>query len=242
MNWSTHFQEVSKRPPETMRRKAPPSRAAYQALSRSQPTASFGTTLFGKYTVAELQSLINAKDDEFTNLAKYAPKASAAWQSDLKALQSDYNTARTAGMNAIASQKYSIFADNLNPEGDSYYKAILSVFNPRWQQHDASTDRLLSLHSRLAAEGITIAPYTVRQPGAKDDAANYMQQHPVDFFITDPGTKLFEGAKDVASKAADWTRPIVIAVAALATVMGFFLIKSYLPPPRHLETLGTPGA
>jgi hypothetical protein len=220
MDWSTHF----------------------QALSRGHsPTASFGTTLFGKYTIAELQSLINGKDDEVANFAKYTSKASPAWQSDFKALQSDYTQARTAGVNAIAGQKYSIFADNLNPEGDSYYKAILSVFNPRWQQHDGATDRAVSLMNRLNAEGIKVAPYTVRQPGPKDDAMNYAQQHPVDYFITSPAQQLIQGAGDIAKPVLDWTRPIVIAIAALATVMGFFLIKSYLPTPRsNLGTLGAP--
>src|ERR1700677_922679 len=177
VDWAHHFQAVS---------------------SGNQPTASFGTTLFGKYSIAELQSLINGKDDEISNLAKYAPHASAAWQSDFKALQTDYNIARTAGLNAIAGQKHSIFADNLNPEGDSYYKSILSVFNPWWQNHDATTDRLRLLHTRLASEGITVAPYTVRQPGASGDAANYMFQHPVDYFVTAPMTGLAHEAHDVA--------------------------------------------
>jgi hypothetical protein len=215
LNWAHHFQAVS---------------------SGRQPTASFGTTLFGKYTIAELQSLINGKDDEVAVLAKYSPKASSAWQSDFKALQSDYNTVRAAGMSAIAGQKYSIFADNLNPEGDSYYKAILATLNPRWQQHDASTDRIGLLHTRLASEGITVAPYTVRQPGPKDDATNYAQQHPVDYFIASPAQQLIQGAGDIAKPLLDWSRPIVIAVAAIASVMGFFLIKSYLPAPRQLGT------
>jgi hypothetical protein len=211
MSWATHFQAIS---------------------SGDQPTASFGTTLFGKYTVAELQSLINAKDDEVAVLTKYAPKASAAWQSDFKALQSDYAQVRAAGLAAIAGQKYSIFADNLNPEGDSYYKAILGTFNPRWQQHDASTDRLGLLHTRLASEGISVAPYTVRQPGPKDDAMNYAEAHPVDYFIASPAKGLIQGAQDAAKPLLDWSRPIVIAVAAIAGVMGFFLIKSYLPAPH----------
>ena len=217
MNWAHHFQAVS---------------------SGKRPTASFGTTLFGKYSIAELQSLIKGKDDEISNLAKYAPHASAAWQSDFKALQTDYNIARTAGINAIAGQKHSIFADNLNPEGDSYYKSILSVFNPWWQNHDATTDRLRLLHTRLASEGITVAPYTVRQPGASDDAANYMFQHPVDYFVTDPGTKLLQGAQDAAKSILDWSKPIIIAVAAIAGVLGFVVLKTYLPPPPR--QLGTP--
>lgn len=216
MNWATHFQAIS---------------------SGNEPTASFGTTLFGKYTVAELQSLINGKDDEMAVLAKYAPTASSTWQNDFRSLQGDYNQARAAGLAAIATQKYSIFADNLNPEGDSYYRAILGTINPNWQQHDASTDRIGLLHKKLATEGIKVAPYTVRQPGASDDAANYMFQHPVDFFVTDPTKKLIQAGQDITKPLLDWSRPIVIAVAAIAGVMGFFLIKSYLPPP-HLGTLG----
>ena len=211
----------------------------FQAVSSGRaPTASFGTTLFGKYTIAELQSLINGKDDEMTNLAKYAAKASPAWQNDFRTLQSDYAQARAAGLAAIASQKHSIFADNLNPEGDSYYRSILTVLNPRWQQHDASTDRVGLLHSRLASEGITVAPYTVRQPDASDDAANYMFQHPVDFFVTDPGTKLLHGAQDAAKPILDWSKPIIIAIAAIAGVLGFVVLKTYLPPPPR--QLGTP--
>ena len=218
MNWSAHFQAVS---------------------SGSAPTATFGTTLFGKYTIAELQSLINGKDDEMANLAKYAAKASPAWQNDFKTLQADYNKVRTTALAAIAGQKGGIFADNLNPEGDSYYKSILTVLNPRWQQHDASTDRVGLLHSRLASEGIAVAPYTVRQPDAKDDASNYMFNHPVDHFITDPYHHLKDDIGDAAKPLLDWSRPIIIAIAAIAGVLGFVVLKTYLPPPpRQLGTLG----
>ena len=216
MNWSSHFQAVS---------------------SGNEPTASFGTTLFGKYTIAELQSLINGKDDEMTNLAKYVGVASQGWQSDLKALQGDYVAARANGLKAIAGAKYSIFADNLNPDGDAPYKAILSVINPRWAEHDASTDRVGLLMSRLNAEGIKVAPYTVRQPGAKDDAANYMQQHPVDYFIADPASKIAQGAADAGKAALTWSKPVLIAAVCVAGAVGLILVKTYLPPP-HLGTLG----
>lgn len=217
MNWASHFQAVS---------------------SGSAPTASFGTTLFGKYTITELQDLINAKDDELANLAKYALSASPAVQSDFKTLQADYNKVRTTALAAITGQKGGIFADNLNPEGDSYYKSVLSVLNPRWAQHDATTDRVASLYTRVQAEGKTIAPYTVRQPGPKSDASNYMFNHPVDHFITDPYHHLKDDIGDAAKPLLDWSRPIIIAVAAIAGVLGFVVLKTYLPPPPR--QLGTP--
>ena len=64
-----------------------------------------------------------------------------------------------------------------------------------------------------------------------------MFQHPVDFFVTDPTKKLIQGGQDITKPLLDWSRPIVIAVAAIAGVMGFFLIKSYLPAPHR--QLGT---
>ena len=41
----------------------------------------------------------------------------------------------------------------------------------------------------------------------------------------------------ISHKVDTFLAAVVIAVAAIAGVMGFFLIKSYLPPP-HLGTLG----
>jgi hypothetical protein len=215
MSWATHF----------------------QAISKGAPTASFGTTLFGKYTVAELQDILNAKDDEMANLAKYAGSASSGWQSDFKALQADYAKARDAGLAAIASAKYSIFSDALNSDGDSYYRQVLATLNPRWEQHDASTDRVGILLARLKTEGKTVAPYAVRQPRAGSDAAAQMTAHPAQYFIQQPIQAAAGAAESAGSALATWSRPVVIAVAAIAGVMGFFLIKSYLPAPHR--QLGT---
>lgn len=216
MDWSSHFQAVS---------------------SGAEPTASFGTTLFGKYTLAELQSLVNGKDDEVANLAKYAAKASPAWQSDFKTLQADYAKARANAMAAIAGAKFSLFDDNLNPAGDEPYRALLSTLNSRWQAHDMTTDRVAILMSRLGAENIPVAPYTVRQPKSTDDATNWMVQHPAAYFVAEPAARIAQGAADVAQKAADWSKPIIIAAAVVAGMVGLVLVKTYLPPPpRQLGT------
>ena len=217
MNWALHF----------------------QAVSSGAPTASFGTTLFGKYTIAELQSLINSKDDEIAGLAKSMPGAPKDVQSDFEALRADYGKTRASAAAIIASTRHSLFDDDLNPAGDAPYRAVLATFNPNWEKHDASTSRTVAIVNRLRAAGKPVVPYTVRQPQAQDDAANWMLQQPLDYFVADPGGKLLQKTGDAAHAVADWTRPILIALGVIAAGLGFVLIKTYLPPPpRQLGTLG----
>jgi len=218
--------------------------AHFQALSRSKTTADFGT-VFGKYTVAELQDLVNAKDDEMANLAKYAASASSGWKSDFQQLQSDYAVARKSAQATLDAAKRSIFADNLNDSGDAPYRALMGAFNPRWQQNDASTNRPLQLLQRLNTEGVQVAPYTVRQPRETSDAYQYMARKPLQYFVADPVRQAahhvdsgIAAAEEGAKKAFEWSKPVLIAAAVVAGVLGFVLVKPYLPTPPHPQ-LGT---
>lgn len=209
--------------------------AQFRRISGPRPgfsqTASFGT-IAGLYTSGEVADLIAAKDKEISVLKKAAsdvvmtawaltdPSAAGSWKNDFTLLQHDYEAAKkSAGIQ------------------DTVYKAILTALNPNWQQHDASTDRLLDLNRRLAAAGHPVAPYTVPQPmhpdfdrhplqGAKDIASQAWDETVKDADV------LWQDTKDVAQKITTWSRPVLIAIAAIAALLGFTLIRVYLPAPQ----------
>ena len=216
MDWATHF----------------------QALSKGQPTASFGVTVTGAYSLAELQDLLDAKDKELLVLRADAeaffptwtakdPIVAANWKSNFQDLQKSYGDVRGRAQKEIASSH--LLPDNMVGE-DPLYKEVLATFNINWKQHDASTDRLVDLRSRLQAAGAKMTPYTVPQPRKGSD----FQQN-----VYKAADDAVKGVEDAAHKAADWSRPILIALGVIAAGLGFVLIKTYLPPPpRQLGTLG----
>lgn len=241
-------------------RKAPrPNWAAtFQAVSRGQaPTASFGEIL-GKHTIDELKDLINAKDDEFSNLDQVSathlpswnaasPAAAQAWKSDYAKLKSDYAAARAAAQEAIAKAGgkgalFQLTPDAINTTADVPYKLILSAINPRYNLHDASTDRLMQLRGRLAAAGAMMTQYAVRQPIYTQELGTMFTR------ATDPITQGIEAAAHAARKpigdAFDFAKYTIWFVIGGVVVLGFALIKAaapaagsiaraYLPPTPH---------
>ena len=123
--------------------------------------------------------------------------------------------------------------DSINTAGDEPYRLILSTLNPRWESHDASTDRGLSLMQRLNAENVKVAPYSVRQPRQTSDAPQYVSLQAKR--AVDAAAK---AAEDAGKKVFQWSRPVLIAAAVVAGVLGFVLVKPYLPTPSHPQ-LGT---
>jgi hypothetical protein len=244
MDWATHFQGVSR--------------------GRGRPKADFGVTLFGQYTIAELRDLVAAKDVEVNVLTKDGhaflptwsskdPGAASAWQSDLQKLTADYAASRASAQTALDAAGApgtmgSIFADNRNPAGDAPYKRLMATLNPRWESHDASTDRVGTLRSRLAAAGATMSRYTVPQPGAHSDYRMDVVTHPSEVLlpheVREEAGKLWQDSKDKVREVADWGKYIkygLLGLAGLATLLLFTAAKSigpvaggvaraYLPP------------
>jgi hypothetical protein len=215
MSWATHF----------------------QAISSGNATASFGMTLTGAYSLAELKDLLDAKDKELLVLRGDAeaffptwqakdPAAANYWKSDFQNLQKNYADVRGRAKAEIAASH--LLPDNMVGEDGLYYE-VLYVFNLGWKEHNAATDTLMNLRSRLQAAGAKMSPYTVPQPKAGTD----FQQN-----VFKAADDAWKGIGDAAHKTLDWTRPIVIAATVVAGAVGFLLIKSYLPPPRNLGTLG----
>ena len=225
----------------------------FQAVSSGRHTADFGT-IAGSYTIQELRDIIKSKDDELAALTKDGhadPKTPASWMKDLQALQSDYNAAKALAQDAIDKAgswtTNLLVPDGYNTSGDGPYRRLMTVLNPGWLSHDASTDRISLLRQRLTSAGIKQAPYTVYQPERGNDPSSTFLRY------TDPLAKGVEAtgravegalhsAEDAAGKVAGFTKPLLYALLALATVLGIFAIKTaapmaraYLPPAPHRD-------
>ena len=142
----------------------------------------------------------------------------------------------------------SIFADNRNPAGDAPDKRLMATLNPRWESHDASTDRVLTLRQRLQAAGATMSKYSVPQPGAHSDYRMDVVMHPSEVLlpheVREAAANAWDHTKAAAEAAFDWTKYIkygLLGLAGVATLLLFTaaksmgpvaggVVKAYLPP------------
>jgi hypothetical protein len=183
----------------------------------------FGKTLFGDWSLAELQELIDAKDKEFQVLdSAYAntqssqwpnPQVQGDWVNDWTSLKSRYNQAKSAALNVISIAKANFLAPPLSmTTAEPYYSNVIHAL--KQNPNTITKGDLDDVHQRLNAIK-PIPTYTVPQPSKANDFATSLSQ------VLAP----LDPIGDVHARA-NWTKDLAIGVGA-SLIGGLILLSLY---------------
>jgi hypothetical protein len=180
----------------------------------------FGKTITGDWSLAELQDLLLAKDDEIKAIQDAfnstpsnmwsSPSDYNDWRADWAALQARYWKAKSNALTAIVAGTKGFITDLTIQSGQTEYDAVLRALkkDPSTVTKGDSQD----LFNRLNNVKI-VPPMTISQPSAYSDASQNLSDALAPF---DPlGDK---------KAAENWKKDLAIGIAA--TVLGTLVAAS----------------
>ena len=206
----------------------------------------FGMTAGGKYTIAELQDLVAAKDAELRNLDKLISeikdKVDSNLQDLIKQLKDRYASAHAKAQIAISIASWNVLTPNSWIEADNEYRGILAAINPQWEQHTSPPGSLQGIEQTLAklgAEGKNLE--TVPQPRKSSDVS--IQELQASTAVTHTAAQIAEGAMSETGKLIgtgvssvfhemDWSS--ILKTAAIAGAALFILPRFLSPTIRRV--------